>query len=432
MTSLLHLRSGHAECAEDDRPERDDGRQHLRRLRPRAAVDGHAAGRRRGRAVVDHLQRLCGRFDDRPHDRAEGVHRCRPGGAVGTVPGRTGTGYLDSLGRRPKPKYGSARTTRTRSSSSARALTMPLGRVKFVADPFLSTDSFATAYGTTYTFNADGTPACAIRGTGVQPQTNVAAGLTGLTRPSRPVKCIRSARPARLPDQSGDRASARCRIAAEGSAQVRVTKQDTYSAIGRLLRSRTVTVASGGPGSPLHEEAAFGYDALGHLTSMTRYQNPGGHPANRVTTTWHYDSLGWMTKLEEPDDGAADPHVRQLGHGDRGAVVQRWQHRAVPDPGPPLHHPVRRARPVTHREDRTNGAVQSRDGQRLHLRRGSEHRDAAGHGDQRARPAHHGHVADQHVTYSYDAFGRSHRARCVHRHHRDAQQGVRGEARLPR
>ncbi len=44
-----------------------------------------------------------------------------------------------------------------------------LGRVHFMADPFPSTDSFATAYGTTYYFHADGTPQCSVRGTGLQP-----------------------------------------------------------------------------------------------------------------------------------------------------------------------------------------------------------------------------------------------------------------------
>jgi len=43
----------------------------------------------------------------------------------------------------------------------------------FEADPFPSTQSFATAYGTTRYFNADGTPSCVIRGNGPQPFTMV-------------------------------------------------------------------------------------------------------------------------------------------------------------------------------------------------------------------------------------------------------------------
>ena len=75
------------------------------------------------------------------------------------------------------------------------------------------------------------------------------------------------------------------------------------NATGRTLESRTIIPRrrgghGGGDGSIL-EDVVFSYDALGHRTTMTRYQDPTNQ-AGPVTTTWHTDSLDWLTRLEEP------------------------------------------------------------------------------------------------------------------------------------
>ena len=50
--------------------------------------------------------------------------------------------------------------------------------------------------------------------------------------------------------------------------------------------------------SPI-EHSTFTYDRLGRQTSMTRYQDPQG--AKPVTSSWHYDSLGRVLELDEPE-----------------------------------------------------------------------------------------------------------------------------------
>ena len=78
-----------------------------------------------------------------------------------------------------------------------------------------------------------------------------------------------------------------------GSNQFGVVNKTTQNAIGRVLEQKTVS----GAGAIL-KDVAFAYDALGHRTSMTRYQDPI-NKAKPVTTTWHPDSLGWVTSLDK-------------------------------------------------------------------------------------------------------------------------------------
>ena len=89
---------------------------------------------------------------------------------IDAAAGRIGITYMDGFGRTTK--------TETRLGSDYQDQTLVvgqriydrLGRVKFEANPFLSTDSFETQYGTTNYYNADGTPDCSVRGPGVQPR----------------------------------------------------------------------------------------------------------------------------------------------------------------------------------------------------------------------------------------------------------------------
>ena len=75
------------------------------------------------------------------------------------------------------------------------------------------------------------------------------------------------------------------------------------NATGRTLESRTIIPRrrGGGPhggGGSVLEDVVFSYDALGHRTTMTRYQD-ANNQAGPVTTTWHTDSLGWVTKQDK-------------------------------------------------------------------------------------------------------------------------------------
>ena len=88
-----------------------------------------------------------------------------------TAPGRISTTYLDNLGRTIKTETQLGSDYQNKTGVVGQRIYDPLGRVKFEADPFLSTDSFETAYGTTYNYNTDGTPSCFVRGPGTQPVT---------------------------------------------------------------------------------------------------------------------------------------------------------------------------------------------------------------------------------------------------------------------
>src|SRR5262249_36558102 len=151
-----------------------------------------------------------------------------------------------------------------------------------------STESFAAAYGTTYYFNPDGTPSCSIRGKGPQQftfRTDEAHEIYPTCFSYSFVnnqKVVTTSNPSEL---------------LVGSPQFTVRDTTVHTAIGRVVeRSKGSPIP--GTGS-LSERASFSYDALGHPISVTRFKNPGTSSGG-VTTRWHYDSLGWMTKLEEP------------------------------------------------------------------------------------------------------------------------------------
>jgi len=91
--------------------------------------------------------------------------------------GRISRVYLDELGREMGSEVALGTNYGAQKLIVGRRTYDSLGRAAVEAEPFSSTDpfpwtqSFAAAYGTTRYFNADGTPSCAIRGTGVQPFT---------------------------------------------------------------------------------------------------------------------------------------------------------------------------------------------------------------------------------------------------------------------
>src|SRR5262249_13772163 len=89
-----------------------------------------------------------------------------PGNAP-SASGRTSTVYLDELGRALSTWSDFGAGFPNQWLISRRAFDT-LGRVVFESDPYSSSQSSATAYGTTYFFNTDGTRLCNVRGNGQQ------------------------------------------------------------------------------------------------------------------------------------------------------------------------------------------------------------------------------------------------------------------------
>src|SRR5205814_5249775 len=79
-----------------------------------------------------------------------------------------------------------------------------------------------------------------------------------------------------------------------GAPQDGVSKSSTVNAAGRVIARST------SQGSTRLEHATLAYDKLGRLTGMTRYQDASG-ATKPVTWSWHYDSLGQLLELDEPD-----------------------------------------------------------------------------------------------------------------------------------
>jgi RHS repeat-associated protein len=80
----------------------------------------------------------------------------------------------------------------------------------------------------------------------------------------------------------------------QGSPQAGVTKTSSSTASGRLISRTTMQ------GKARLEYMAFTVDRLGRTSSMTRYQDAAGG-TNFVTSSMHFDSLGQLIELDEPD-----------------------------------------------------------------------------------------------------------------------------------
>ena len=121
---------------------------------------------------------------------------------VGTAAGRTGTVFLDKLGREVRTEVALGADYANQTLVTGDRSYDQLGRVRFEADPHLSTD--ASLYGTTYHFNTDGTPSCFIRGHGQQLQQCDRRGQRALSDLLQPLLC----------KQPRGRACAGCRVVA--------------------------------------------------------------------------------------------------------------------------------------------------------------------------------------------------------------------------
>jgi RHS repeat-associated protein len=266
-----------------------------------------------------------------------------PPGTASTAAGRTATVYLDELGR--------ARLTEKVLGADYPNLTMKadltydsLGRLLFATDPYPSNQDTATAYGTTRYFNADGTPLCFIRGKGKQQRPPPPQ------QPSAPPMATNEASelyPTCFSHGFQDHTEVvRVRDAASllaNSPQEGVTKSSSVTATGRLISRATLQ------GSTRLEYATFTQDRLGHLASMTRYQNAASG-TDPVTSSWHTDSLGEVVELDEPDSPAQSNVYSQWGELVETNRIQAGSLRRVVQTYDALGR-------VTHSEHQTAGVV---------------------------------------------------------------------------
>jgi hypothetical protein len=269
---------------------------------------------------------------------------------VATATGRTGTLFLDSLARQTRTEalgadYGN------QTLIAGRRFYDKLGRVQFEADLYLSGQNVNDQYGTTYYFNTDGTPSCSIRGKGLQPLTD-GNGLTVTDETNeRYPTCFDHV----FLDNTERVSTTDADAMLPGSPQASVIESTFFTAIGRPIQA--VTYRAGVP----QERSAFAYDVLGHMTSMTRYQDPMPLSSsalsagfNPVTTIWHYDSLGQVLELDEPDSAA-----QFRSYSNWGELTQVQWCDAITSPCTDRRTITKydALGRVTHSEDTTNNAV---------------------------------------------------------------------------
>ncbi len=262
---------------------------------------------------------------------------------VGTTVGRTSTVFLDSLGREQSTEVALGADYADKKLIVGQRIYDLLGRVLFEADPFSSTDSFATAYGTTQHFNGDGTPSCTIRGRGVQGL----GGGTNETQERYPTCYGRSF--------FGNKEIVVARDALTNLGVNQMEREAKFSAIGRLLESSTTNA-----GVSRFEFSEYAYDGLGHMKSMTRFQTPAGNP---VATTWHYDSLGQVIRLEEAGSNLATPvnAPQNRTYSSWGELTQvQWDDPTIAGDGNKDRRTVMKYDALgrlIHSEDQTKGSV---------------------------------------------------------------------------
>ncbi|AKQ68271.1 hypothetical protein A176_005183 [Myxococcus hansupus] len=254
------------------------------------------------------------------------------------VAGSVQTTFLDELARprRTESPLGSDYGTEV-MISGARTYD-GLGRVVFEADPYPASQNASTAYGTSYFFNQDGTPSCSIRGNGPQAYTTVPDAAT-----ERLPHCY-----SRTFANHQEQVSFRDADSySTTSPHLNVVRTATMTGAGRLL-SRTTTQS----GTPL-EHATFTFDKLGHMTGMTRFQDPV-NLTGPVTWSWTYDSFGQQLTWQEPDTS-----VRTLNYSTWGELTEVAWTESVVSPSGPRSRVTRydALGRVTHTEDRILGVA---------------------------------------------------------------------------
>ena len=198
--------------------------------------------------------------------------------------GRTSTTYLDELGRSQRTEIALGADYQNQTLVVGQRAYDQFGRVAFEADPYPSTQTGA-AYGTTSFFNTNGTPACTVRAYGQLPLLVADTDEHNEIYPT----CYQ-----RFFENNLETMRVRDSVSLVPNGPQNVVRVSYATAIGRVV------ARSAFQGNTRIEHATFEHDSLGHVKSMTRYQDPAT-AANGVTSTWHYDSLGRLLELDEPD-----------------------------------------------------------------------------------------------------------------------------------
>jgi RHS repeat-associated protein len=257
-----------------------------------------------------------------------------------TASGRSATTYFDEIGRERRTDIALGADYSDQLVRVADRIYDSFGRVVFEADPYPSTQDPATVYGTTRLFNADGTPSCVIRGNGPQRLTTTTDEASELF----PTCYQRTFQDHTEVITVQDPASLLA-----GSPQAGVIKTSYATATGRVIARATWR------GTDRLEYATFGQDRLGRLNRITRFQQPAAG-TNPVPTSWHFDSLGRLIELQEPDSVS-----QSRMYSDWGELIEMTRSVAPGDPGdgrPGIRRVVQRYDALgrlVHREDQFNG-----------------------------------------------------------------------------
>lgn len=209
-----------------------------------------------------------------------------PLASLASASGRSGTTVLDSLGRIVQNDLKLGADYGQQTLVVGRRVYDQLGRVQFEADPHPASQPFGAAYGTSFHASMSGRSQVTVRGHGQQPMLPLQSDegseryvWTQETRFADHRSIVRSLDAAALTG---------------GSPQQDTARETASSAIGQVLTERTIAAGL------VQERMDFGYDALGNMARLTRYHDPQG-ASGAVLTQWHYDSLGRVLELREPD-----------------------------------------------------------------------------------------------------------------------------------
>ena len=231
--------------------------------------------------------------------------------AVDTERGRISTSYFDELGR---PRFGHIELGEDYVPELmivGQRTYDPLGRIAFEADAYPKNQPSATTYGTTRYFSPDGSLALEIRGAGPQPFT---------TTPSASAERFPSSFRHVFTNHLETTISQSADAFTPGLPQFGVTRAATSTAIGRILSRSTWQ-----SGVRLEHET-LGYDHLGQLSGLVRYQNPAA-AANPVVWSWQLDSLGQLLFLNEPSSAP-----QQRLYSDWGQLTATTWYPALSEP----------------------------------------------------------------------------------------------------
>jgi YD repeat-containing protein len=212
-------------------------------------------------------------------------HRWTPEAQAGTVDPATvttSTTQLDELGRRMYSILDLGGDYAGKSLIVGSVDYDGLGRPVFAADPFQST-VFGPRYGATFTYRADGSPECLIKGLGRQ---NVTTTDESLDRYPTCFSYLYQNRQLLVHTQGPNEL-------AQGKPQFGAYDEQVLSATGRVLSSSRSSNGS------LLELLEYGYDALGALSSIRRWADP---QAGIGAVNWSFanDSLGAVLEMREP------------------------------------------------------------------------------------------------------------------------------------